>query len=53
MIIVTVVLPSVRIGSQELRLHALGSVVRVETGGSITGYAIECNFRDIEEMITK
>jgi hypothetical protein len=50
-ITVTVVLPSVRAGSQELHLHSVGSVVRVEPGRAPAGYAINCDFEGIEDVI--
>ena len=50
-ITVTVVLPNARAGSQELHLHSLGSVVRVEQSGTTAGYAISCDFEGIEEII--
>ena len=48
---VTVVLPNARSGSQELHLHSLGSVVRVEQSRTTAGYAISCDFEGIEEII--
>jgi hypothetical protein len=51
MIAVTVVLPNVRAGSQELHLHSLGSVARVERSGPVVGYAVSCDFKGIEEVI--
>lgn len=51
MISVTVVLPNVREGSQELQLQSVGSVVRVEQSGAITGYAIDCHFSGIEDLV--
>ena len=51
MIAVTVVLPNARHGSQELRLHSIGSVVRVEQGSPTAGYAISCDFKGIEEEL--
>ena len=50
-ITVTVVLPNARAGSQELHLHSLGSVVRVEQSTTTAGYAISCDFEGIEEII--
>jgi hypothetical protein len=50
-ITVTVVLPNPRRDLQELRMHCVGSVVRVEQGGTIAGYAISCDFEGIEEIL--
>jgi len=50
-ITVTVVLPNARAGSQELHLHSLGSVVRVEQSMTTASYAISCDFEGIEEII--
>jgi hypothetical protein len=51
MVTVTVVLPNLRADSQELHLDGVGSVVRVKHEEAIAGYAIECDFRDIEDIV--
>ena len=51
MIGVTIVLPNAQAGSQELRLCSDGSVVRVEKAGRTVGYAISCDFTDIEDIL--
>jgi len=51
MIAVTVVLPNARADSQELRLCSRGSVMRVEQGGPTLGYAVSCDFTDIEDIL--
>ena len=48
---VTVVLPNVRAGSQEVHLHSAGAIVRVERSDGTTGYAVDCHFRDIEDLV--
>jgi len=50
-IAVAVAVPSVRSGSQELQMQTVGTVVRVEQGGSTIGYAIDCEFGDIENLV--
>jgi hypothetical protein len=49
-ITVTVVLPNSRSGSQESRVHSVGSVVRIEEGRHTSGYAIKGDFEGIEEI---
>ena len=51
MITVTVVLPNVRAGSQEIQLHSAGYIVRVEHEADVKGYAVDCHFSDIEELV--
>ena len=51
MITVTVVLPNVRAGSQEIQLHSVGSIVRIEHEADAKGYAVNCHFSDIEELV--
>ena len=48
---VSVALPNVRAGSQELKLRTTGSVARIEQGGLVDGYAIDCDFTGIEHFI--
>ena len=49
MIAVTLVLPNALSGAQELQLHCSGFVVRVEQKRATAGYAISCDFGDIED----
>ncbi len=51
MISVTVVLPNLRVDLQDLHLRCVGSLVRVEKDAAVGGYAIECDFRGIEEIL--
>jgi len=51
MITVTVVLPNVRAGSQEIQLHSVGHIVRIEHEADVKGYAVDCHFSDIEELV--
>jgi PilZ domain len=53
MIVVTVVLPNVRKASQELHLSSAGTIVRVEQNDDITGYAVDCHFSDIVDLVPR
>jgi hypothetical protein len=53
MVTVTVAIPNLRADLQELQLHFVGSIVRVANVGAVAGYAIECDFSGIEDIIKK
>jgi PilZ domain len=51
-ICITVVLPNLRTDLQDLQLHSMGTVARVDkTAEAIAGCAIECDFRGIEGIV--
>lgn len=50
MVSINVQLPYMRADFKESQLQSVGSVVRVEAAGDISGYAVLCDFRGLEDI---
>jgi hypothetical protein len=50
MVSINVQLPYVRADFKEWQLQSVGSVVRVEAAWDISGYAVLCDFRGLEDI---
>jgi hypothetical protein len=50
MVLINVQLPYVRADSKEWQLQSVGSVVRVEQAADSAGYAVQCDFRGLEDI---
>lgn len=50
MVSINVQLPYVRADFKEWQLRSVGSVVRVEAAWDISGYAVLCDFRGLEDI---